>query len=314
MAEISIILTSYNVRGYIARALESALSQQDVDLEVICVDDSSTDGTYEYLQGIEDPRVATLRLNANGGPSVARNAGITRARGQWLAVLDGDDAYLPGRLARCLAAARAQKADIILDNLTVLREADNTRFPMFPAKRLAALNPLSLADYIEGNRLFAPGYTLGYTKPVFSAAFLREKKLAYDPAIRIGEDYHLMAECLAEGARCIVLPEEGYQYTVRTGSISHRLTLADITRMQETDAKLLARHTLSGSALAAQKRREASFRTAAAFTRLIDALKMKNAAAALREVLSCPACLLLLRMPLQARLRRLQAKCCGGTA
>lgn len=313
MAEISVILTSYNIRGYIARAVESALSQQDVSLEVICVDDASTDGTFEYLQSLHDPRLTALQLPKNGGPSTARNAGIACARGEWLAVLDGDDAYLPGRLSRCLRYARSQKADMVVDNLTVLRESDGMRFPMFPAQWLASLDPLSLADYIDGNRLFSSGYTLGYTKPVFSAAFLRQKQLAYDPAIRIGEDYHLMAECLAEGARCAVLAEEGYQYTVRAGSISHRLTLADIRRMQETDAKLLARHPLTGPAAQAQKRREECFRIAAAFTRLIEALKTRDAIAALREAITCPACLLLLRMPIQARLQRLRKHCGAAT-
>lgn len=306
--DISVILTSYNVETYIEAALQSALSQEGVSLEVIAVDDASTDNTWNILSAITDPRVKPIRLTQNAGPSGARNAGIAAANGQWLAVLDGDDLFLPGRLALCLKQAKSHNADIVVDNLTVHREEDSAEYPMFPPTEFQRMHILDLATFIESNCLFAGGYTLGYVKPLFSAAFMRQHKLSYDPDIRIGEDYHILAEALASGARCAVEQSAGYRYTVRKHSISHRLKLEDIACMRATDAKLKARFTLPPAALKAQKKREASFARAYAFTQLVDALKAKNPVAALCAIASYPSAALLLWMPIEARLRRMAEK------
>ena len=96
--DISVILTAYNVERYVGRALRSALGQRGITLEVIVVDDCSTDDTWAVICRNTDPRVKRLRLDSNGGPGRARNAGITAATGTWIAILDGDDAFAPERL------------------------------------------------------------------------------------------------------------------------------------------------------------------------------------------------------------------------
>lgn len=303
--DFSIIITSYNVKDYIDRAIQSALSQESVLLEIICVDDASTDGTWEILQSYKDERIRTFRLNDNSGPSVARNYAIAHATGKYIAVLDGDDILLPGRMKRILETTRSQECDICIDNLTVFNEADNAKKPMFDPARLKRLNPLSLTEFILGNQLFKNGYTLGYTKPVLNREFLKSNELHYDPEIRIGEDYCLLAAALAKGAHCIILAEEGYQYTVRKGSISHRLTLQDVTRMQELDAKLWAQHTLSSTAQSAQQQRSNGLKRAAYFLQLVDAIKTKDYVNACYIALRHPSCIWLLHMPISVRIKRL---------
>lgn len=304
--DVSIVITSYNVASYIARAAASALAQEGVTLEVIFVDDSSTDGTWETIQTLTDPRIKTLRLNANAGPSGARNAGFALANGRWIAVLDGDDAFLQGRLARLLK--QEKDADILLDNLEIVTEADGSRKPMFDTAFLTTRSPLSLSDFIDANHLFQRRHGLGYTKPLWRAEFLKAHALRYDEEIRIGEDYILLAEALACGARALIAPECGYAYTVRKGSISHRLTLEGIARMESADARLFSRRPLPQIAKAAQKRRQSSLDTGAAFLRLIDALKARNPIAALAIALKNPCALWLLHMPIGARLRRLTGR------
>src|SRR4051812_24856081 len=115
--DVSVIITSYNIEGYISRAIESALGQKDVNVEVIVVDDASTDGTWDIISRYSGPYIKTRRLTDNGGPGVARNAAIAMATGKWIAVLDGDDAFEPGRLARLLRHPLCSQADIIVDNL-----------------------------------------------------------------------------------------------------------------------------------------------------------------------------------------------------
>ena len=87
--------------GLVARAIDSALAQAGPAFELIVVDDGSTDATPAVLSGYGEKIVALRRPPS--GRSAARNAGIAAARGEWIAFLDSDDAWLPGKLARQLA-------------------------------------------------------------------------------------------------------------------------------------------------------------------------------------------------------------------
>ncbi len=99
---VSVVIPAYNASRTIRQTLDSALRQEDIaDIEVIVVDDGSTDDTAEVVASHEDPRVRLLQ-RANGGVASARNAGIGVARGTWVAFLDSDDIWLPHKLARQL--------------------------------------------------------------------------------------------------------------------------------------------------------------------------------------------------------------------
>ncbi|HAX91285.1 MAG TPA: glycosyl transferase [Rhodospirillaceae bacterium] len=289
MPDVSIIIATYNVENYIERAIQSALAQRDIEVEVIVVDDGSTDKTWDAVCALNDPRVKSMRLDRNSGPSAARNAGLDLATGEWIAILDGDDTMEPDRLARLVRRARAEKADIVVDNLEVRREADGAVYPMFEPVRFAAMKRLDLARFIQGNQCFlGGGEALGYLNPVFSTTFLRDHALHYDPNIRIGEDYMLMAEALASCAVCVVEAAAGYHYTARAGSISHRLSLDDIGRIAAGDQKFLARHTLTSTAVKAQAKRTRRLNEARAFTLFVDALKRRDLRAVLATWLAHP--------------------------
>ena len=98
---ISVILTTYERRALVERALASVLAQTVPADEVIVVDDGSTDGTAEYLRG---QQVLLVSLPHSGNPAVARNAGIDRAHGELIAFLDSDDVWRPHALAGLSAA------------------------------------------------------------------------------------------------------------------------------------------------------------------------------------------------------------------
>lgn len=99
---VSVIIPTHNRAHLISRAIRSVLEQTFQDLEVIVVDDGSTDGTEEAVKVFTDPRLRFIRHERNRGGSAARNTGIRAARGEYIAFLDSDDEWLPGKLAEQL--------------------------------------------------------------------------------------------------------------------------------------------------------------------------------------------------------------------
>ena len=106
MNRVSVVVPTRNRSGLLAVTLRSVLRQRDVDLEVIVVDEASTDDTPEVLAGLGDPRVRIVRHEIPHGVSTARNRGAADARGEWVAFIDDDDLWAPDKLTRQLRAAR----------------------------------------------------------------------------------------------------------------------------------------------------------------------------------------------------------------
>ncbi len=101
MSLISVIIPTYNRANVLPRAIESVLSQKGVEgeAELIIVDDGSTDGTERVVREIMGPDLKIHYFKqGNAGPSAARNLGIQHAKGQWIAFLDSDDEWMPGKL------------------------------------------------------------------------------------------------------------------------------------------------------------------------------------------------------------------------
>lgn len=303
--DVTFLIAAFNAEESIARAVESALAQRGVSVEVVVADDCSTDRTVEVARGFPARSVRVVQLGTNRGPGGARNAGLAAASGRWVAVLDADDAVHPERLARMIDRAEAAGARIAVDNLEVVREGTDTGEPMFAPEHLETLTLLSLADLIGTSLLFESTFSYGYMKPVFERRFLIEAGLRYDETLRIGEDYIFLASALARGGRCAVEPGAFYRYHVRAGSISRVLEPHHVEAMLRADEAFLREHDLDAEALAAQARRARSLRKGASFLSLVRHLKERAPLKAAGVALSDPAALRHLRMPIAARLRRL---------
>ncbi|SEH11752.1 Glycosyl transferase family 2 [Natronorubrum sediminis] len=103
MTRVSVIIPTYNRAGSLSRAIDSALAQTVDDLEVVVVDDGSTDETATVLSAYDDRRVRPIVHATNQGANVARNTGLAHARGEYVAFLDSDDVWDPTKLERQLA-------------------------------------------------------------------------------------------------------------------------------------------------------------------------------------------------------------------
>ena len=105
---VSVVVPAYNGSSWIASSLQSILSQDcDIDIEVVVVDDCSSDDTLDVVRGIGDPRIVPRSTGRNSGVAAARNLGISLARHEWIAFNDQDDVWLPGRIGKQLAILEA---------------------------------------------------------------------------------------------------------------------------------------------------------------------------------------------------------------
>jgi len=109
MPRVSVVIPSFNHAAFLGEAVHSVLQQTCADLELIVVDDGSTDDSLAVLRGIVDPRLQIV-AQANEGAHAALNTGLARARGEILAILNSDDAFHRERLARAVAALDAAPA------------------------------------------------------------------------------------------------------------------------------------------------------------------------------------------------------------
>ena len=98
MEKVSVIIPTYNREKTILRAINSVLNQTYKNLEVLVIDDGSTDGTVALVNSIEDERLKYVVLEQNGGPSNARNVGVQMAEGEWIAFQDSDDCWHENKL------------------------------------------------------------------------------------------------------------------------------------------------------------------------------------------------------------------------
>jgi succinoglycan biosynthesis protein ExoO len=217
---VSVIVPAHNIAGYIERGLDSALAQTMSDLEVIVVDDASSDATFEVANSVaaRDARVRVLRNKSNSGVSASRNRAMHAARGEWIALLDGDDVWLPERLQRMMAYA--DNVDVISDDVYFVarsrtRPGEYVFWSLLRERGLTLTKPrwLSLRDFV--------GYDTGLINPVIRRAFLTRHELEYNPSMRIDEDFHFAFEILWKGARWLQLQRAYYVYiSNRAGAAS----------------------------------------------------------------------------------------------
>lgn len=115
MSKVSVIIPVYNAEEHIRQCLESVINQTLTDIEIICVDDGSTDCSLEILKEYEgkDSRIQVIQQE-NGGAGAARNAGLGKATGEYLSFLDSDDFFEPNMLEEAVVAADILQADFVV--------------------------------------------------------------------------------------------------------------------------------------------------------------------------------------------------------
>lgn len=215
--DITAVVPTHNRAPLLLTTLRTVLWQQGVSLEVVVVDDGSTDDTAAAVEQLADPRIRLIRNDRPQGVSAARNRGAEQGRAPWLAFCDDDDLWAPDKLASQLAAARAVRRDwayggavhVNID-LTVL----SAKRPPHPARLVSVL----------------PGWNLmpGGSSNVIVRADVFRAAGGWDVGLINLADWDLWARLAREGApACVDAPLVGYRIHSGNASADTRLILRE---------------------------------------------------------------------------------------
>lgn len=220
---VSVVVAAKDAGAFIADALRSALAQTLRDIEVIVVDDGSVDDTSEVVKACAngDPRVLLLRNERPQGVSRARNRAIGEARGDWIAVLDADDEFLPDRLERMVAEATSRDLDMLADNLALRDFATKASLGRaYPDDWMGRAELLTFADLLARDMPGLEHKMFGCIKPLMRRSFLQANAITYRDDVWCAEDFLLYAHTILKGARFGVMDDALYIYAERSDSVS----------------------------------------------------------------------------------------------
>jgi succinoglycan biosynthesis protein ExoU len=279
VACVDVLIAARDRADTIERAVSSALAQ-DAVRAVIVVDDGSTDDTGARARqcDLEGKRVIVERLHSNLGPAAARNVAIGISTAPWLAILDADDFFLPGRIGALLS--QSDDCDFVADDMVEVSEDRVNLEPPTPMRLVRSSKPalINLEQFVLGNvtRRGSEEKELGFLQPLIRRQFLDLHSLRYDETLRLGEDYALYARALAAGARFLLIPVAGYVAVKRAESLSARHNRQDLERLRDSVRELMAIRYLTQSERAALAKLDADLDFRAQWLVLVEALQTHN--------------------------------------
>lgn len=293
---VAVIISAFNSAATVCRSVKSALAQAEV-AECIVVDDASQDATSAAAREADDGsgRLNVVRLSQNSGPAAARNLAIETCRSDLICVLDADDYFVDGRLARLLNIAT--EFDFIADNILIVPEecdspsAVSQRQLVFERAGSTTLQQLDLQSFVRGNisRRGQPRSELGFLKPVMRRSFLKTHGISYQPQLRLGEDYALYIEALLAGARFFLAGLCGYVAIERRNSLSSSHSASDLSNLVDFDRKCLKNDQLGQGERDVLRRHLRSVYANAEFRHVLQVRAERGLAAGVARALRRPS-------------------------
>jgi glycosyltransferase involved in cell wall biosynthesis len=229
---VSVVIPVHNAERYVEMTVRSALASDLSELEILVVDDGSTDRSVQVVRQIHDPRITVMPLAASGGPARPRNVGIARARAPYVALLDSDDLLKCDHLSSAVAAlerhpeagfaiADFEKVDV--EGTLVEASVHGTD----RAVRTLAREPLENSWYLLRKRELQRGL-LDHNFIGTSGVVLRKSALtvagAFDERLVYAEDHDLWLR-LAHRFSGLYRDRIGHSLRIRPGSLTYELTV-----------------------------------------------------------------------------------------
>lgn len=207
MPAVSVVISVYNGREFVREAVASILDGTFSDLEVLVMDDGSTDDSARIVESMGDPRVRVERCGVNRGVSVVRNEAHKLCRGKYIVVMDADDIATPDRIESQVRFMEANPhVDICGAQLQSFGSAsDRSHYPL-------------RHEEIRATALFY--CPMGHPTLIKRKAALDRVGIGYNPGFRIANDYEYYADAFAAGLTFANLPDILLRHRVHGGSLT----------------------------------------------------------------------------------------------
>lgn len=203
-SKVSVIMPAYNCEQFIAEAIDSVLQQTYTNIELIVIDDCSTDNTFSIIEqyAVCDPRVRTLRNSANCGVAKTRNCGLDMAEGDYVAFLDSDDIWDIDKLRKQMELALKANADIVYSSYGFIDEDGNEIKKAFIVPEETNFRKMLIQNVISAS------------SAVIRASIMKDHRFRNDV---YHEDYALWMELMSERARAVGCKDVLWRYRQRKG-------------------------------------------------------------------------------------------------
>lgn len=213
MELVSLIVAAYNIKDYLAQCMDSCIRQSDRNVEIIAVDDGSTDKTAEILDRYrKDTRVQVIHHGKNRGLSEARKTGYAAATGKYVLFVDGDD-WLEEDAAECLRTfAEEVSSDLLCFHLYLENAAGQQEYP------LETFGASTGDDYLV--RLLTGRIPPSIISKFIRKGYVDENHVVFPPRLNCGEDVALAASLGMHGPNAALLQKPLYHYRIRPESLS----------------------------------------------------------------------------------------------
>lgn len=200
---VSIIIPAYNVEKYVEKCVLSALNQSYENIEVIVVNDGSTDNTLDILNKIPESDKLKIITKNNGGVSVARNTGIESAHGDYVVFVDGDDYIASDFVEYMLSLAINTKCDFCLSTDCYSKKDDIQSQPLHE-------EVLSSEDAVA--LLISPRVIVGCWNKIYSMSFIKKHNLRFSTELFYGEGLNFIIQCAQKAENIGVGNKKVYYY------------------------------------------------------------------------------------------------------
>ena len=200
--KVSVIIPIYNAYDYLRPAMDSVLDQTLRDIEIICIDDGSTDKSLEILKEYQksDDRVRII-TETNAGPALARNKGISRARGEYVAFLDADDFFEPILLESLYSAAKRDDLDIVISEYDVYNSNTANFEDAPPVEHADIYTPGAVTSKNEHPDDIFTSTTGSAWNKLYRRSFIIDKGLSFLPDVKMYEDVYFVVTSLSLAER-----------------------------------------------------------------------------------------------------------------
>lgn len=224
--DVSVVIPVYNTEKYLPVCIDSVLAQTGVSLEIILVDDGSTDSSPcicdKYAE--EHDNITTIHIK-NSGPATAKNKGLLLAKGNYIALTDSDDKMEPMMLHKMVNAGYNHNADIVccnykqIDEQGVVSHLNNTN-------QLYVLNhEEGLIHFFSKDKIYSQCWTKLYKRQM-----LRDYHIENDPGLRTDEDFIFNIRSFTKAKITVIVDEPLYEYTHRNNSLAHAFFKENISQ------------------------------------------------------------------------------------